>query len=451
MLKLDDIEQVFLIGIGGIGMSALARYFHHLGCGVFGYDKTETTLTQQLMAEGIPVFYRDDIELIPAPFQLFNERHLVIFTPAVPKDLSLTNCLRGVGYMLHKRSEVLGIISANRYTIAVAGTHGKTTTSSLIAHLLTFSGVGCSAFLGGITANYATNILFSDNDLVVVEADEFDRSFLTLHPNIAIVTSTDADHLDIYGDAGHVQESFRLFVDQVTKDGLRIIKKGLDLPVDIDYSAKEKAGAYADHVRIENGDYHFDYLCGDEEIKDIRLGVPGLHNVENAVAAITAVGQFVKDKQVLRAALADFRGVKRRFEYIVKHDRHVYIDDYAHHPEELKACISAVRSLYPADKLVFIFQPHLYTRTRDFGDDFARALSLVDVLLLMDIYPARELPIAGIDGAWLLDKVTCREKQLLSPTAIIEYLREKSPRLVVTAGAGSIDLLVEPIKEVLDA
>ncbi|WP_028295545.1 UDP-N-acetylmuramate--L-alanine ligase [Olivibacter sitiensis] len=451
MLRLDDIKEVFLIGIGGIGMSALARYFQHLGCGVYGYDKTKTTLTSQLEKEGISVFYQDDIERIPAPFQLYSEQHLVVYTPAVPKDLNLIACLKGVGYVLHKRSEVLGIISAHRYTIAVAGTHGKTTTSSMIAHILTYSGVGCSAFLGGITANYGTNVLFSDNDLVVVEADEFDRSFLTLHPDIAIVTSTDADHLDIYGDASHVKESFRLFIKQVASNGLRIIKKGLDLPADIHYSASEQADAYASNICIENGDYYFDYIGNTEKIERIQLGVPGIHNVENAVAAITAVKHLVEDVGLLKAALTSFRGVKRRFEYIVKSESHVYIDDYAHHPEELKACLAAVKSLYPNERLVFVFQPHLYSRTRDFLDDFAKVLSQVDVLLLMDIYPARELPIRGVSSVVLLNKVQCAEKYLVSPEQAVEYVARHRPSLVVTAGAGDIDLLVEPIKEALNA
>lgn len=451
MLKLDKIEQVFLVGIGGIGMSALARYFHRLGCGVSGYDKTETALTQQLSAEGILVFYRDDIEYIPAPFQLYSDRHLVIYTPAIPSSLKLVACLQDVGYAMHKRSEVLGIISADRYTIAVAGTHGKTTTSSLIAHILTESGRGCSAFLGGIASNYDSNVLFSDNDIVVVEADEFDRSFLTLQPNIAVVTSTDPDHLDIYGDHAHLQQSFQLFVEQVADDGLRIVRAGLQLPKDVTYAAGEAAEAYADAIRIQSGDFYFDYHHGDYALGDIRLGIPGKHNVENAVAAITVARQFEIQPEALKGALASFRGVKRRFEYVVKNEQFVYIDDYAHHPAELNALIEAVRSLYPEDKLVFVFQPHLFSRTRDFADDFARALSRVDVLLLMDIYPARELPIEGIESSWLLEKVTCGEKHLLSAKAVIDYLREQQPKLVVTAGAGNIDLLVQPIKEVLYA
>ncbi|SEM99850.1 UDP-N-acetylmuramate--L-alanine ligase [bacterium A37T11] len=448
-MKIDQIKQVFLLGIGGIGMSALARYFGHAGCLVAGYDKTRTTLTDELENEGIEVFYTDDVTQIPNVFKQANEHTLIIYTPAVPKDLAILHLLQKAGHKLYKRSEVLGIISKDRFTIAVAGTHGKTTTSSLIAHILTDSGYQCSAFLGGITVNYNTNVLFSTNNTLVVEADEYDRSFLTLHPNIAIVTSTDADHLDIYGDKEHMLQSFELFLRQVASNGKKIIRKGLQLPYDIRYAAGEIADAYAVNIRVEAGNFYFDYEHGSERLEQIHLGIPGKHNVENAVAAITAARQIGINDAAIVKALATFRGVKRRFEYIIKNTRHIYIDDYAHHPEELRASIGAVKSLYPDKPLTVIFQPHLYSRTRDFAAGFAEVLAMADKLYLMDIYPARELPIKGITSSWLLAQVQLADKHLLTADNIIQQVAIDQPELLLTVGAGDIDRLVQPLKEVL--
>src|SRR5690606_32806096 len=345
---------------GGIGMSALARYFRHLGCLVGGYDKTETDLTRQLVSEGITVNYTDDFEVVNDAFKSADEHTLIIYTPAVPGELSILNQFHELGHTLFKRSQVLGLISQNKFTIAVAGTHGKTTTTALIAHILTDSGFGCSAFLGGLSTNYATNALFSDNDIMVVEADEFDRSFLTLYPDIAVVTSADADHLDIYGDQNQLHESFRLFLGQLHEQGKRIVRADLPFESDIHYSATTAADAYADNIRVKRGEFYFDYVYHGGRITDIRLGVPGRHNVENAVAAI-AVAQALKiPMNKITDALSSFAGVKRRFEYVVKTPGTIYIDDYAHHPEELKAFLSAVRQLYPKKKLTAIFQPHLY-------------------------------------------------------------------------------------------
>ncbi len=451
MMNLDHIKRVYLLGIGGIGMSGLARYFKHLGCDVKGYDKTETDLTKALVAEGIDVIYQDDLSLVPEAFQTVSTDTLLIFTPAVPKDLQLKNFFLTQGFQLYKRSEVLGIISASRFTIAVAGTHGKTTTSTMIAHLLKDSGYDCSAFLGGISSNYNSNVLYGENNVVVVEADEYDRSFLTLHPNIAVVTSADADHLDIYGDEAHLIQSFELFMQRVVSDGTTIVKKGLPFSGTISYANDEVCDAYATNIRVEDGAFYFNYTAAtDYHINDIHLGIAGLHNVENAVAAITVALQLGISEDKIRAALASFRGAKRRFEYIVKKSGAIYIDDYAHHPEELRAFLASMRKLYADTKLTVIFQPHLFSRTRDFVDGFAEVLAMADELLLMDIYPARELPIDGVTSAWLLDKINLENKRLVSPSEVLAIVETEKPGLLVTVGAGDIDRLVKPLKELME-
>lgn len=449
-MNLDHIKRVYLLGIGGIGMSGLARYFKHLGCDVQGYDRTETDLTRALVQEGIEVVYQDEVNLLPAVYRQPSAETLLVFTPAIPQDLAIKAYFANNGFTLYKRSEVLGIISASRFTIAVAGTHGKTTTSTMIAHLLKDSGYDCSAFLGGISSNYNSNVLYGENNVVVVEADEYDRSFLTLHPNIAVVTSADADHLDIYGDEKHLLESFALFLGRVTRDGVSIVKKGLPFKGDITYAKEEQCDAYARHIRVEDGVFYFDYISDLYEILDISLGMPGLHNVENAVAAITVALRLGIDAEKIKSALASFRGAKRRFEYVVKTARNIYIDDYAHHPEELRAFLTSMKKLYPTKKLTVVFQPHLYSRTRDFIDGFAEVLKLADELLLMDIYPARELPIEGVTSGWLLDKVNLEQKQLLSPESVLAFVKENRPELIVTVGAGDIDRLVKPLKQILE-
>lgn len=450
MMNLDHIKRVYLLGIGGIGMSGLARYFKHLDCEVQGYDRTETDLTRALEEEGIKIIYQDEVDLIPAAYRQPLADTLLIFTPAVPQDLALKAYFVDNGFTLYKRSEVLGIISASRFTIAVAGTHGKTTTSTMIAHLLKDSGYDCSAFLGGISTNYNSNVLYGESNVVVVEADEYDRSFLTLHPNIAVVTSADPDHLDIYGDERHLIESFALFLQRVVPDGVSIVKKDLPFSGDITYAKEEKCDAYARAIHVEDGTFYFDYVSGQTEILGIPLGIPGLHNVENAVAAITVALQLGIGADKIKSALASFKGAKRRFEYIVKTPTSIYIDDYAHHPEELRAFLESMRKLYPTKKLTAIFQPHLYSRTRDFVDGFAEVLELADELLLMDIYPARELPIEGVTSRWLLDKVNLVNKQLMSPEAVLKYVEQSRPALIVTMGAGDIDRLVKPLKQILE-
>ena len=445
-MELNNIKQVYLIGIGGIGMSGLARYFNHLGCTVFGYDKTSTPLTDELQQEGISIIFEDDAAHIPALFAEPNAATLIIYTPAVPKDSMILTAFNDKGFDIYKRSQVLGIISKGSYTLAVAGTHGKTTTSSMIAHLLKSAGIDGSAFLGGIATNYNSNVLYGSSNIMVVEADEYDRSFLTLHPDIAVVTSMDADHLDIYGDHSHLQESFRLFASQLKPGGRLIVKQGLPISGGISYAINQDAEVVGTNIRIENGDFYFDFINASLSIENIKLGIPGMHNVENAVAAIQAALYAGVKPEAVKTALASFAGVKRRFEYIVKTPEHIYIDDYAHHPAELQACIGSVKKLYPERKLTAIFQPHLFTRTRDFAPEFAAALDMADELLLMDIYPARELPIEGITADTILKQMRLKNKQILGRQQIIDFVKQEQPELLLTVGAGDIDQLVEPLK-----
>lgn len=448
-MELESIERVYLVGIGGIGMSGLARYFKKRGCVVCGYDKTCTQLTEKLMNEGIPVVFQDEEDNIPVSFQENDPHTLVVYTPAIPKDSAILNYFKNGSYSLKKRSEVLGIISKGMFTIAVAGTHGKTTTSSIIAHVLKDSGYDCSAFLGGIASNYNSNVLFGSNNTMVVEADEFDRSFLTLHPDIAIVTSMDADHLDIYGDKMHLVESFKQFTSQIKPGGRLIYRQGLDLEGGKTYSANVMADIQAYNVRIENGSFWFDFKNWNTEIENIQLGLPGLHNIENAVSAIEVGLQLGIEPEKIKKALAGFLGVKRRFEYILKEQGHIYIDDYAHHPEELRACITAVKSLYPDKKLTAIFQPHLFSRTRDFASEFSEVLSMVDDLIMLEIYPARELPIEGVSSSMILENVNNASKRILTKHAALDFVKSNKPELLLTVGAGDIDTLVQPIKEIL--
>jgi len=450
-MELHNIQRVYLIGIGGIGMSGLARYFAHLGCIVCGYDKTTTDLTITLQNEGICTIYDDRADFIPMSFQKPDEGTLIIYTPAVPKDSVILNFFKQKGFELYKRSQVLGIISKSMFTIAVAGTHGKTTTSSMIAHILKDSGKDCSAFLGGISANYNSNVLYGDNNLLVVEADEYDRSFLTLHPDIAIITSMDADHLDIYGDHAQLTESFRLFASQIKQPGVLIYRSGL--PIDhkgIAYAADQQADAMAANIRIEDGSFYFDFFNDTQQIKDIKIGIAGMHNIENATAAIQAALLLGVDPLAVKTALGNFKGVKRRFEYIVKQEGHIYIDDYAHHPEELRACIKSVKRLYPDKKLTTIFQPHLFTRTRDFADGFAEVLDMSDELLMLDIYPARELPIEGVDADMILNRMKLWNKRKCGKQESLDIVRFEKPELLLTVGAGDIDQLVQPLKNILE-
>ncbi|SES15368.1 UDP-N-acetylmuramate--L-alanine ligase [Pedobacter rhizosphaerae] len=449
-MELGKINRVYFVGVGGIGMSALARYFAKRGVAVCGYDKTRTKLTETLEQEGILVSYLDEASALPCAFLDNHDDTLVVYTPAIPKDSKVLNHFKDKGFTLKKRSEVLGIISKGMFCIAVAGTHGKTTTSSIVAHLLKDTGYDCTAFLGGITSNYNSNVLFGKNNVVVVEADEYDRSFLTLHPDVAVVTSMDADHLDIYGDKSHLEESFRLFASQLKERGTLYVHEGLPLEHYISYAASNTARARAENLRVEGSKFVFDYADRDHRINNISLMLPGKHNVENATVAIAIALQLGIDAEKVKEAVGNFKGVKRRFEYIVNNEKQIYIDDYAHHPEELKACFNAVRQLYPDKKLTVIFQPHLFSRTRDFADEFAKVLSTADELLLLDIYPARELPIAGINSAFLLDKVTSANKRVCGKDFVLQYVKDAEPELILTVGAGDIDTLIEPLKNILN-
>jgi UDP-N-acetylmuramate--alanine ligase len=450
-MELQNIKRVYLIGIGGIGMSGLARYFAHLGCIVCGYDRTATDLTDQLHNEGIQVIFDDREDWIPLSYQTPNECTLIIYTPAIPKDSAILNFFRRKGFELFKRSQVLGMISKSMFTIAVAGTHGKTTTSCLVAHILKDSGKDCSAFLGGIASNYDSNVLFGKNDIVVVEADEYDRSFLTLHPDIAIITSMDADHLDIYGSHDQLTESFRQFASQLKENGTLIYHEDLPLTTQgITYSAHGPADVKALNIRVENGDFYFDFKNSDTTISNIRLGIAGLHNIENATAAIEVALKLDIAPELIKRALGSFKGVKRRFEYIVKNDKHIYIDDYAHHPEELRAAITSIKKLYPNKKLTIIFQPHLYTRTRDFADGFAAVLDMSDELIMLDIYPARELPIEGVNADMILDKMKLLNKRKCGKQEAVDLVRIEKPELLLTVGAGDIDQMVGPLKNALE-
>jgi UDP-N-acetylmuramate--alanine ligase len=453
---LNQIHHVYFIGIGGIGMSALARYFKAKGSEVCGYDRTETALTRNLEAEGIAVHYTDDVNAIPLSYKVIKDRVLVVYTPAVPASHSELQWFRNRNYTMMKRSEVLGLISRSKKTVAVAGTHGKTSISTMTAHLLTATGAGCDAFLGGISKNYNSNLLLAAGSrYVVAEADEYDRSFLRLHPYIAVVTAMDADHLDIYGTHEALKEAFAQFVSQITPGGMLIIKHGLTLPVPGDvrmftYSLYNcDADFHAENIRMDGDRYLFSLRTPYGMLENIHIGVPGLVNVENSIAAIAASCLAGADAEKIKAGMASFEGVQRRFDYRVRTGEAVYIDDYAHHPEELRFTIESVRSLYPGKRITGIFQPHLYSRTRDFADEFAQSLSLLDSLILLDIYPAREEPVEGVTSKMIFDKVTIDDKCLCTKGEVINILSNRQPGVLLTLGAGDIDSLVEPIEEML--
>lgn len=453
-------KYIYFVGIGGIGMSALARWFKANAFQVAGYDKTLTPLVQTLVSEGIPVTLEDATEAIPAEFIADPSQTLIVYTPAVPVQHKQMNYFRQENFMILKRSQVLGLLTKNLKTIGVAGTHGKTTTSSIVAHILRYADVNCTAFLGGITQNYGTNLLLNapaenlDEVVCVVEADEFDRSFLTLFPEIAIVTSTDADHLDIYGKHENVLDSFREFVSQIDETGALFMKKGLDLASStkanvFTYSLTD-GDYHAAHIRIENARFVFDIVHPEGVIENVAMKIPGYHNIENSLAASAAALYSGVSSENIKGALESYKGVKRRFEYQVELPSKVYIDDYAHHPAEIEAFLSSVKALYPGRHVTGIFQPHLFSRTRDFADGFAESLSMVDRLLLLEIYPARELPIEGVSSDMLLEKVTIPDKKLVSKKDILDLLPKLNTDIVVTIGAGDIDTLVEPIKNLLN-
>jgi len=450
MKGLTNIQAVYLIGVGGIGMSGLARYFAAQGKMVGGYDKTPTELTKELEAAGIAVHFADDVNAISDSFKNA-ESTLIIYTPAVPSNHSELNYFRNNGFEVLKRSQVLGELSRTYNTVAVAGTHGKTTTSSIIAHLLKSSSKDCNAFLGGISSNYNTNLLTSaSSNLMVVEADEFDRSFLTLSPDIAIVTSVDADHLDIYGSADEMLKSFQEFTEKITADGTLIYRLGLPFSdtnkKNFTYSLKEECDYYTTNLSIKSGQYKFDLHSPSGTVKELKFGMPGLHNVENAVAAFAAVDQLGLSEEEIRTGLASYKGVKRRFEVHINTEQLVYIDDYAHHPAEISACLNSVRELFPGRKVKAVFQPHLFSRTKDHMNEFAQTLSTLDEVTLLEIYPAREEPIAGITSSALLEKITAKLKNLQDKASVLNAITKENTDVLLTLGAGDIDQLVSPIK-----
>ena len=459
-MTLTNFKYIYFLGIGGIGMSALARWFHVNSYPVAGYDRTPTALTNALQAEGMTIHFTEDVNLIPAGFRENPAETLVIYTPAVPKTHIEYIYFTGQGFTLQKRSQVLGLLAGQMTTIGVAGTHGKTTTSSMVAHILRDAGVNCAAFLGGITNNYGTNFLLNEpaDDLrsvvCVVEADEFDRSFLTLFPTYAIVTSTDADHLDIYGAHDAVLESFGIFVSQIEPDGVLFMKQGLSLADKTEARVRPYSltnGDYYSHnLRIEQATFVFDLVHPNGVIADISLTVPGFHNVENAVAAGAVALEVGVSPEAIRSALDSYRGVRRRFEYILKTDSAVLIDDYAHHPAEVQAFLSSVKALYPDRELTAIFQPHLFSRTRDFADGFAESLSLADHVILLDIYPARELPMEGITSDLIFRGVHSKSKKLCTKAELPDVVRKMKPSLLVTIGAGDIDQLLPTLKNIVE-
>ena len=446
-MNLAQIHNVYFIGIGGIGMSALARYFKSIGKNVAGYDKTKTELTDELETLGIAIHFEDAIESIPTEF--YKENTLVIITPAVPVSHSEWNYLLERNYQIKKRAEVLGIITKNTFCFAVAGTHGKTTTSSILGHILYESGADVTSFIGGIAENYNSNLIGNGKTITVVEADEFDRSFLHLHPDIACITSMDADHLDIYGDKKSIEDSFEEFADKVSDKSQLFVTKNLPLE-GVTVAVNEEANYKAFNIRIENGNYLFDVQTPKEIISNLEFGLPGKHNLTNALMALAMAKTFGTSNDAIAKALKSFKGIKRRFSYQIKEKNLVYIDDYAHHPTEINAVHQAVSELYPNQKVLAIFQPHLFSRTRDFGDDFAKSLSAFDEVILLDIYPARELPIHGITSKWLLDKMTISDKKLVTKEALIPTILQSDAKIIVTIGAGDIGELVPTIKKTLN-
>lgn len=458
-MNVTNLHRIYFIGIGGIGMSAIARYFIQEGKEVAGYDRTSTDLSKQLQDEGMNIHYTDDIHAIPLSFiNADKEETLVVYTPAIPNNHQELNYFTEKGYRIAKRSEVLGWISNKMFCIAIAGTHGKTTTSSLIAHILHHSNAGMRAFLGGITANYQSNFLSNkDAEIAIVEADEYDRSFLKLNPDIAIITSTDPDHLDIYGEISEVKKSFSLFTEQINTNGLLIIQHSLslDTPKELrkkTYGLNKDADIYAENIRIENGRYVFDVVSNGKLWAGFELYMGGKHNIENALAAIYTAKSINISMDSIKEGIKIFKGVKRRFEYISRTDEHIYIDDYAHHPAEINATISGVREVYPNKKILGIFQPHLYSRTRDFASDFAHSLSLLDEVILMDIYPAREVPIPGVSEDLIFEKITTEKKFKANKENLLDLIKSRLDKIdiIVTMGAGDIDRFVKPIEALLN-
>lgn len=460
-MKLNKIKNIYFIGIGGIGMSALARWFNHQGKSIAGYDRTQTSLTSQLEDEGILISYEDSKETIPEKIKAGLKETLIIYTPAIPSENHILKYFIDNKFKLKKRSEILGEISKNNFTIAVAGTHGKTTTSSLIAHILKEANINTAAFLGGIIQNYDSNLIINEKPgqklNIVVEADEYDRSFLTLNPDVAIITALDPDHLDIYGSFPEMEKGFRDFVNKIKNKGTLIVNKGLYEKAVPEERSDIKVMEYglshipirSENIRLEKDSVRFCYHSPGTVIENIPFSLPGFHNIENAIAAITACLLVGIDGSVIKSAISNFRGIKRRFEFVLYTDDLVFIDDYAHHPEEIKALLSSLRAMFEARKITAVFQPHLFTRTRDFAREFAEVLNLADEVILLDIYPAREEPIPGVTSDLIKERMTINNKIICSKVDLIEEIDIRDLDILVTIGAGDIDQVVEPLKKML--
>ncbi len=457
VLMNSPIGGVYFIGIGGIGMSALARYFLSRGSKVSGYDKTATALTKELEAAGAKIHYEDNVDLIP------KDVSLVVYTPAIPAGHKEWQYYRENGYKVVKRSDVLEIITKSSFNICIAGTHGKTTITTMTGHLLRDSGYGCNAFLGGISVNYGTNFWSHERDVCVVEADEYDRSFLKLSPDVAVITAMDADHLDIYGTAEAMEEAFIDFSKRLKPGGLLVHRLGLERSSELvaerklTYAAQdEKADVHARNLQMVNGSYLFDVYIKGEVISAVKLNMGGMHNVENALAAIAVASSLGIEKDKIRDAVASFRGVRRRFEYVLLNERIALIDDYAHHPEELRALISSAKALFPDRHCTVVFQPHLFSRTRDLADGFAESLDLADEVILLPIYPARELPVAGVTSEMILQRMKGERKGVMEKDAMLKWMelnfsaKQGAKEVIIMAGAGDIDTLVQPVKLILE-
>ncbi len=443
-----SFHNVYFLGIGGIGMSALARYYTFLGKEVGGYDKTKTPLTNELEALGMTIHYEDDVAQIPRSF-LSPADTLVVYTPAVPSDHTEWEYFTTHGFIVKKRSEVLGMITRDTFCFAVAGTHGKTTTSCILAHLLKETGTPVTAFLGGISEDFNSNFLWEGNEFSVVEADEFDRSFLQLTPNVACITSMDADHLDIYGDNESLQESFRAFASKLKPDGKLFVRNGLALQ-GITYGIEDDSDYCIRNIKIEHGTYIFDLGTPEATLKGVKFNKPGRHNLLNGLVAFAMAIQAGPPLDRLAEALETFKGVQRRFSYKIKDEHLVFIDDYAHHPAEIDAIFEAVEEMHPGKMVLTVFQPHLFTRTRDFVEEFAQSLSRFDSIILLDIYPAREKPLPGVTSQWLLDKITNPQKKLVSKKELAEEIKAQKPQVLVTLGAGDIGLEINTLKKALE-
>ena len=442
-MNLDSIRKIYFIGIGGIGMSALAKYFFNKNLIVSGYDKTQTNITDSLISLGVKIVFKDSNDLIDKDF-LDSKDTLVVFTPAIPNSNKILNYFKSSGFKVMKRAEVLGLITNNSKCLAIAGTHGKTTTTAILTHLMFECDQKFTSFIGGISENYNSNFIDNGDEYTIVEADEYDRSFLCLAPDIACITSIDADHLDIYGDESNLNNAFSEFSKLIPSKNKLFIHSNIDFP-GISYGVNTSSDYCAQNISIENGVYNFDLKAPNTIFKGLKFSIPGKHNLSNAVAAFAMALESGCNEINLRSALETYKGVKRRFSYKLKTDDLIFIDDYAHHPKEIDVVWEAVNEIYPNKKTTAVFQPHLYSRTKDFADDFAVSLSKFDTVLLLDIYPAREIPIHGVTSTWLLEKITSRRKKLVTKDNLFKAIRAEDNPILITMGAGDIEVEVDKL------